>query len=57
MIQQIKSYKTLDVKQDVEHVVGVQDKVKQKEVGIRINEPKKPIQIDHGVPNYGLKWQ
>ena len=37
VIQQIKSYKTLEAKKDVD----VQDKGKQKEVGIRINEPTK----------------
>ena len=45
VIQQIKTYKTLEAKRDVEHVVDVQDKGKQKEVGNRINEPVKTIQI------------
>ena len=45
VIQQIKSYKALEAKRDVGHVIDVQDKGKQKEVGIRINEPENAVQI------------
>ena len=43
VIQQIKSYKALEAKRDVGHVIDVQDKGKQKEVGIRINELEKVV--------------
>ena len=45
VIQQIKTYKTLEAKRDVEHAIDIQDKGKQKEVGIRINEPVKIVEI------------
>ena len=45
VIQNIKSYKALETKRDVGHSVEFQDKGKQKEIGIRINEPTKVIQI------------
>ena len=54
MVQQIKSYKTLEVENnkvtDVEHVVGAKDKGKKKEVGIKIKEPTKVTQIHDKMP-------
>ena len=49
VIQQIKNYSALEVDnnrlKDVEPIVGPTDKRKKKEIGIRINEPVKIVQI------------
>lgn len=45
MVQQMKSYKAIEVKKDAKHAIDVHDKGKQKEIGIKINEPTKFIQI------------
>ena len=55
VVQQIKSYKTLEVEnnkgKDVYNVASTKDKGKQKEVGTRISEPFHVIQIQNLSPS------
>ena len=53
MIEQVKSYRTIQVEntndKDIGYVATAKDKGRQKEVGVKIKEPSKVIQIQETI--------
>ena len=61
VIQHIKNYSALEVsnnkEKDVEHVVDAKDKGKQKEIGVKIKELEKIIQIHDSMSPFAIELE